>query len=166
MRTSWPCSRRKAASLPAEEPESPQWSFSKAQTRWRDGSQSFQTPRQRLAREERPHPGMANPTINERKYCQRMLTRSVCCWPSHQPILQCATHCRWGLLTNMSKRIAPTTDWPFALSNQIGAHFWTKWSLPWLKHYCSLSNRSLKESEKSVESKVRSHYIFTESWRL
>lgn len=67
-RTLWPCFRRKAASLPAEEPESLLWSFWKAQTRWHGGSQSFQAPRRQPAREETQHLGMENQTINERKY--------------------------------------------------------------------------------------------------
>lgn len=98
-KTSWPCSRRKAASLPAEEPESLPWSFSKAQTLWLDGSRSSQPPRRRLAREGTQHPETTNPTISEWKYCLRVSTRSVCCWQSYQPILRRATHCRRDHLT-------------------------------------------------------------------
>lgn len=65
-RTSWPCFRRKAVSLPAGEPESLPWSFSKAQILWQDGSQSFQQPLNRpQAKEETQH--RANQVINERR---------------------------------------------------------------------------------------------------
>lgn len=38
------------------------------------------------------------------------------CQQSYQLILQCGTHCGGGPLTHTSNWIAPTTDWPFALS--------------------------------------------------
>lgn len=65
-RTSWPCFRRKAVSLPAGEPESLPWSFSKAQILWQDGSQSFHQPLNRPQAKEETRL-RANPMINEQR---------------------------------------------------------------------------------------------------
>lgn len=120
-RTSWHCFRRKEARPPLEAPESLLWSFWKAQILWLDGSRSFQPPLHQPGREETQP--VAKPMINERNGCWRFLTGSFCHWQSYPSILLRYRYSRWGPLTNTSNRIAPTIDWPFAMSNQIGACF-------------------------------------------
>lgn len=51
-----------------------------------------------------------------------------------------------------TSQIAPTNDWPFVTSNRIGAKFWTKWSHPWLEHYCQSCPVRKAPSKRAVSS--------------